>query len=70
MADMERAVKISVPLSVTMQESIDHLRTWAEERARPVSSVQSESAAEILSAEEDEEELPFSLAGLLDGKKS
>ena len=69
-ADMERAVKISVPLSVTMQESIDHLRTWAEERARPVSSVQSESAAEILSAEEDEEELPFSLAGLLDGKKS
>lgn len=68
--DMARAVKISVPLSVTMQESIDHLRNWAEERARPVSSVQSESAEEILSAEEEDEELPFSLAGLLDEKKS
>ena len=54
--DLKRSIKISVPLSVTMQESIDHLRSWADERARPVSSVQSESAAEILSAEEDEDD--------------
>ena len=53
--DVMQAVKISVPLSVTMQESIDHLRSWAEDRARPVSSVQSESAAEILEAEENED---------------
>lgn len=61
--DLKRSIKISVPLSVTMQESIDHLRSWAEERARPVSSVQSESAREILAAEENEDAdgSPYSL---------
>lgn len=59
--DLKRSVKISVPLSVTMQESIAHLRSWADERARPVSSVQAESAEEILDAEleEDEDDAPF-----------
>jgi SpoVK/Ycf46/Vps4 family AAA+-type ATPase len=52
-SDLLKSVKVSVPLSVTMQESIDHLRSWAEERARPVSSTQSESAREILQNEHD-----------------
>nr|WP_246385357.1 AAA family ATPase [Armatimonas rosea] len=64
--DLKRSIKISVPLSVTMQESIDHLRNWADERARPVSSVQAESAQEILDADDDEDDAPYRMDNLDD----
>jgi SpoVK/Ycf46/Vps4 family AAA+-type ATPase len=37
--DILETIKQSVPLSMTMRESIDVLREWAETRARPASSV-------------------------------
>lgn len=49
--DLIKAVKQSVPLSVTMRERIAELRDWADERARPVSSVQGEDTSDILLAE-------------------
>ena len=49
--DLVKAVKQSVPLSVTMRERIADLREWADERARPVSSVQGEDTSDILLAE-------------------
>ena len=49
--DLVKAVRQSVPLSVTMRERIADLREWADERARPVSSVQGEDTSDILLAE-------------------
>jgi SpoVK/Ycf46/Vps4 family AAA+-type ATPase len=49
--DLVKGVKQSVPLSVTMRERIAELREWADERARPVSSVQGEDTSDILLAE-------------------
>jgi len=40
--DIIAACKESVPLSVTMKESIDVLRDWADSRARPASSIRPE----------------------------
>jgi len=40
MRDIVRCIKESVPLSVTMREGIDELRSWAADRARPASSAQ------------------------------
>ena len=51
---------------MTMQESIAELRAWADKRARPVSSVQSESAEEILDAELDEDDAPYRMDNLDD----
>ncbi|MGC4047814.1 MAG: hypothetical protein QM758_28805 [Armatimonas sp.] len=66
--DLIKAVKQSVPLSVTMRERIAELRDWADERARPVSSVQGEDTSDILLAEyssqQDEdfgEDAPYSM---------
>jgi len=42
-----KAVRNTVPLAMTMQERIEGLRQWAEERARPASSVQSEDLQTI-----------------------
>jgi ATP-dependent 26S proteasome regulatory subunit len=50
-SDLVKSVKESVPLSVTMRERIAELREWADERARPVSSVQGEDTSDILLAE-------------------
>jgi len=36
--DILQALQTSVPLSVTMREGIEHLRTWARDRTRPASS--------------------------------
>jgi hypothetical protein len=33
--DLERALRYTTPLSVTMRERIEHLRAWAAERCRP-----------------------------------
>jgi SpoVK/Ycf46/Vps4 family AAA+-type ATPase len=41
------AVRNSIPLAMTMQERIEGLRQWAEERARAASSVQSEDLQTI-----------------------
>lgn len=49
--DLIKAIRISVPLSMTMRERIAELREWADERARPVSSVQAEDTREIIDAE-------------------
>ena len=49
--DLLRTSRESVPLSVTMAEGIDRLRDWAETRARPASSQQSESTEEIAAVE-------------------
>lgn len=49
--DLLRTSRESVPLSVTMREGIDRLRDWAETRARPASSQQSESTEEIAAVE-------------------
>lgn len=49
--DLVKSVRQSVPLSVTMRERIAELRDWADERARPVSSVQGEDTSDILLAE-------------------
>lgn len=37
-ADVEKAIKATVPLSVTMKESIDEIRRWARHRTRMASS--------------------------------
>ncbi len=50
-SDLVKSVKESVPLSVTMRERIAELREWADDRARPVSSVQGEDTSDILLAE-------------------
>ncbi|MCX6378031.1 MAG: hypothetical protein NT023_00915, partial [Armatimonadetes bacterium] len=42
-----KAIRNTVPLAMTMQERIEGLRQWAEERARPASSVQSEDLQTI-----------------------
>ena len=34
--DILQALQTSVPLSVTMREGIEHLGTWAGDRARPM----------------------------------
>ena len=36
--DVLEALQASVPLSVTMREGLDRLRTWAADRARPAST--------------------------------
>ena len=41
-----KAVRASVPLSMTMREKIAYLRTWAETRARQASSTEPESIEE------------------------
>jgi hypothetical protein len=41
-----KAVRASVPLSMTMREKIAYLRTWAETRARQASSMEPESIEE------------------------
>ncbi|MEK6563806.1 MAG: AAA family ATPase [Candidatus Omnitrophota bacterium] len=43
--DLARNIKQSVPLSVTMKENIDEIRSWARYRARPASSAQKDSSA-------------------------
>lgn len=35
-ADIQQALRETIPLSVTMREKIDELRKWARQRARPV----------------------------------
>ena len=42
--DILRAIQETVPLSRTMREDIARIRTWAGDRARPVSSVQARKA--------------------------
>ncbi|MBM3249540.1 MAG: AAA family ATPase [Candidatus Omnitrophica bacterium] len=42
--DVLNSLKQSVPLSVTMRESIEETRNWARQRARPASSAQREGA--------------------------
>jgi len=37
-ADLERALKETWPLSVTMKEDIQRLRDWAKQRTRPAST--------------------------------
>ena len=37
-ADVLQSLQISVPLSVTMREELEELRSWARDRARPASS--------------------------------
>ena len=49
--DIIKSVRATVPLSVTMSESIDQLREWAETRARATSSQPSESMEEIIQME-------------------
>ena len=44
--DLVQAAQETVPLSDTMREGIAELRLWAETRARPTSSVQSEPTIE------------------------
>ena len=38
--DILKNIKLSIPLSITMKESIDQIRDWAHDRARCASSVQ------------------------------
>ena len=42
-----KSINNTFPLSMTMRERIDHLREWAETRARPASSVSSEDMSTI-----------------------
>jgi SpoVK/Ycf46/Vps4 family AAA+-type ATPase len=42
--DVLRTIKQSIPLSVTMKESISQLREWAHDRARCSSSEQKDEA--------------------------
>ena len=49
--DLLSVVLESIPLSVTMSEGIERLREWAETRARPASSEQSEDTATIARTE-------------------
>jgi ATP-dependent 26S proteasome regulatory subunit len=49
--DILKSVRATVPLSVTMSESIDQLREWAETRARATSSQPAESMEEIIQTE-------------------
>jgi len=44
-ADILKAMKDTVPLSITMKESIDELRRWARHRARMASPVEATAAA-------------------------
>jgi SpoVK/Ycf46/Vps4 family AAA+-type ATPase len=44
--DILKTVAKTVPLSRTMRESVDDLRAWAADRARPVSTVQARAAKE------------------------
>jgi SpoVK/Ycf46/Vps4 family AAA+-type ATPase len=44
--DIMQALQESVPLSMTMREKILALRTWARDRARPVSSMQQLTGSE------------------------
>jgi SpoVK/Ycf46/Vps4 family AAA+-type ATPase len=41
--DIIKNVKVSIPLSVTMREGIEQIRSWAKDRARCASSVQKET---------------------------
>lgn len=43
--DVVQSLRETVPLSQTMREKIDALRTWARDRARPVSSIQNKVEA-------------------------
>ena len=45
--DLYKVIDTSVPLSVTMQEKVQILREWAEDRARPAASDEVETMAEM-----------------------
>ena len=49
-ADLEKAVKETWPLSVTMKEDIQRLREWAKQRTRPASAPADGPGREALSA--------------------
>jgi ATP-dependent 26S proteasome regulatory subunit len=49
--DLVKAIKESIPLSVTMREGIQKLRDWADTRARPTSSAQAETTDELAATE-------------------
>ena len=44
--DIVKALSSTVPLSSTMREKIQEIRTWAGDRARPVSSLQVRNLAD------------------------
>jgi SpoVK/Ycf46/Vps4 family AAA+-type ATPase len=43
-SDILKNIKVSIPLSVTMKEGIEQVRTWAKDRARCASSAQIQSS--------------------------
>jgi len=41
-ADILKNIKVSIPLSITMKESIEQVRNWSKDRARCASSIQAQ----------------------------